>query len=232
MSDALLINCVSGSTVVALPHLIVSPGDTVVVDLTLVDSFCVEELGTDAFSAAIRYDKTLLVPIEGTPAGIIDGSDRVIGFDASMDALRKQTLGLRFLATLGTKDSIPLILEAFEWLNSPVAATLVDGSLRMRICREGGSRLFDSEGRVRLSQNRPNPFNTTTVIEFEIIEAGPTEVFVVNTLGQRVRTLFQAHAVPGTYLVSFDASALPSGNYFCILHTPTITVHRTMLLVK
>lgn len=231
-SDALIIACVEGSTVLALPHLIVSPGDTVDLGITLLESLCMEEFEAEAFTAAIRFNKTLLTPIEDTPAGSIDGADRVIDFSASADALEKRALGLRFLATLGNADSIPLIFETFQWLDVPAAVTLLDGSLRMRICQEGGKRLFDSEGQVRLAQNRPNPFNANTIIEFEVIESGSTEVYVLNTLGRRVRTLFHANAAAGTYLLSFDASELPSGNYVCVLQTPTVTVHRTMLLVK
>ncbi|MFA6233097.1 MAG: T9SS type A sorting domain-containing protein, partial [Bacteroidota bacterium] len=232
ISDLLPVVCVTGSTVIALPHLMVNPGDTVVLDLALVEDLCMEELGIHDFEAVIRYNKTLLVPIDATPIGRIDGNDRVIEFNSSLDALRKQSSDLRFLATLGARDSIPLILEDFQWLDAQVAVTLINGSLRMRICREGGDRLFDSENQVRLKQNWPNPFNATTVIEFETIEAGPTQVYVLNTLGQRVRTLFKSHEEAGRFLVSFDASELPSGNYTCVLQTPTVILHRVMLLIK
>jgi hypothetical protein len=232
VSDVFPVGCIMASTIVALPHLIVNPGDTVILDLSLLENLCVEELGLQNFSAIIRYNKTLLVPIGATPFGRIDGGDRLIDFSSSLDALRKQSLDLRFLATLGNNDSIPLILDEFRWLNGRAEVTLIDGSLRMRICREGGDRLFDSERQAALRQNRPNPFNTTTIIEFETIESGPTQVYVLNTLGQRVRSLFQSSVGAGTYVLSFDASGLPSGNYICVLQTPTITLHRVMLLVK
>jgi hypothetical protein len=232
MSDALLTGCVTGTSVVALPHLVAAPGDTVDIALAVQQSTCLDELGATNFATAIRFNKTLLVPIETTPVGIIEGHDRIVDITSSLDALRKQSLPLRFLVTLGDRDSIPLVLEQFAWLDAPVAVTRFDGSLRLIICREGGDRLFDSEGQARLLQNRPNPFNAMTVIEFETIEAGPTEVYVLNILGRRVRTLHHGHLDPGRYSVFFDASDLPSGQYICVLRTSRLALQRAMSLIK
>lgn len=232
ISDTLFVGCAQGSSVVALPHLLVNPGETIVIDPTLQDNTCLEELATRDFIATIRFDKTLLVPLDDTPCGSIDGHDRVIEFTGSLQDLRTSALNLRFLVTLGDRDSIPLILEKFEWLDKPVTVTRIDGSLRLRICREGGDRLFDAEGQVRLAQNRPNPFNSVTIIDYEVIESAMTELFVMNSLGQRVRTLVQDHRTAGRYAVSFDAAELPSGSYILVLRTPTSVLHRAMSLVK
>ncbi len=232
MSEAFITGCVAGTSVIALPHLVATPGDTVDITLAIQQSTCLDELGATDFAAAIRFNKTLLVPIEATPFGTIEGHDRIVDITSSLDVLHKQSLPLRFLVTLGDRDSIPLVLEQFTWLDAPVAVTRIDGSLRIIICREGGDRLFDSEGQARLLQNRPNPFNAMTVIEFETIESGMTELFVMNMLGQRVRTLHHGPLDPGRHTVSFDASDLPSGHYVCVLRTPRLALQRAMSLIK
>lgn len=231
-SDILPVDCAFGRSVVALPHLFVSPGDTVHIDPSMIEQLCLEEIGAREFSAALRFNKTMLVPLDGTPPGIIDGTDRVITVAGTMQALLGRTLELRFLAMLGNRDSIPLILDAFEWIDVPVSAERVNGSLRLRICREGGDRLFDAEGQLQLRQNRPNPFNTMTVIEYELIERGETELYILNILGRRVRTLYAGPGEPGAHQLAFDAGDLPTGQYILVLRTPTAVLHRVMSLLK
>lgn len=70
-----------------------------------------------------------------------------------------------------------------------------------------------------LHQNYPNPFNPSTKIKYSIsgLETnGNTSVQlrVYNVLGREVRTLVNNHQQkPGDYIVTFDASSLPSGTY-------------------
>jgi hypothetical protein len=104
--------------------------------------------------------------------------------------------------------------------------------VRLLVCTEGGDRLFDATGSLRLQQNRPNPFNAATVITFETIEAGYTELVVADMLGRRVQVLQQGDLFPGVYSLLFDAAALPTGQYFCILRTPSQLRTIRMQLIK
>jgi len=84
-----------------------------------------------------------------------------------------------------------------------------------------------------LGQNYPNPFNPTTTIWFSVAKTEHATVGVYNTLGQFVRELFAGAAEAGKYYsVSFDASALPSGEYFYRLVTPTRNEAKRMVLIK
>ncbi|MDX9759101.1 MAG: LamG-like jellyroll fold domain-containing protein [Bacteroidota bacterium] len=231
-SEVLPIVCAQGHSIVALPHVSAAPGDTVRIRPALTAQHCLDDIGASSFIAALRYHASLLVPIARTPDGVLDGDERVIPFNGTMALLREGGPELLFLATLGVRDSIPLTLEQFEWVDVPVTTERVDGSLRLIICREGGDRLFDAVGSLRLLQNRPNPFNTMTVIAYELIEHGYTELSVLNILGRRVRTLFAGTAEPGTHQLRFDAGSLPSGQYILVLSTPTAVRHRVMSLVK
>jgi hypothetical protein len=232
MSEEVASTCLQGRSIVALPDLLVAPGDTVTLDPYLMEAICIEEAGARQFTARLRFDQSLLVPLEGTPKGWLSGQDRIIDLRGSVTDLQKREMRLRFMVTLGATDHTPLWLDMFEWVDAPVTAERVHGSLRLIICREGGARLFRSEGQVRLSQNRPNPFNSVTVIEYEVIEAAHTELFVLNALGQRVRLLFEGYHEKGTYQQRFDATDLPSGPYYLVLRTPTVVLHRIMSLVK
>ena len=83
-----------------------------------------------------------------------------------------------------------------------------------------------------LSQNYPNPFNPVTHIRFDLANAGPVTLDVFNLLGQKVAELVNSPLSAGTYNVSFDASALPTGLYVYQLAADGQTVQKKMMLLK
>lgn len=84
-----------------------------------------------------------------------------------------------------------------------------------------------------LSQNFPNPFNPSTVIKFTVAETNTAVLKIFNSLGEEVRTLFNAAAEPGkNYEVKFDASDLSSGIYFYVLRSGNMVQTKKMMLIK
>ncbi len=85
----------------------------------------------------------------------------------------------------------------------------------------------------KLEQNYPNPFNPTTNIRFQLDKSSPVTLKVYSVIGQEVASLFQGAKEPGTYEISFDASALASGVYFYRLSTASgVSQARKMMLLK
>jgi hypothetical protein len=65
-----------------------------------------------------------------------------------------------------------------------------------------------------LSQNMPNPFNSTTIIPFYVPVDCQVNLAVYNTLGQKIMDIYNEYVSAGKYEVSFDAGTLPAGNYY------------------
>jgi hypothetical protein len=84
----------------------------------------------------------------------------------------------------------------------------------------------------RLNQNYPNPFNPSTTISYTIPKEGLVNLKIYNILGQEVKTLLSEHQAPGTYKISFDASALPSGVYFYGIQVGEFSQVKKMMLIK
>ncbi len=76
-------------------------------------------------------------------------------------------------------------------------------------------------------QNAPNPFSATTRITYYLPTVERLKLVVYNALGQRVAVLQDGAQDAGWHEVTFDASRLPSGIYFCRLegfHQKTIAL--------
>lgn len=84
----------------------------------------------------------------------------------------------------------------------------------------------------RLYQNYPNPFNPSTVISYELRDAGQISLEVYDMKGSRVRTLFRGRKEAGMHKTRFDAGDLPSGVYFYLLITPNQRIGKKMTLIK
>lgn len=85
---------------------------------------------------------------------------------------------------------------------------------------------------VTLHQNYPNPFNPITQIAFEIPERTTVRLEVFNIQGQRIATLLNGEAQPGSYAIPFDGSQLASGVYLYRLSVGQTILTRKMTLVK
>jgi hypothetical protein len=87
-------------------------------------------------------------------------------------------------------------------------------------------------GEVLLEQNYPNPFNPSTVVGYQIPVRGHMTLKVYDAAGRVVTVLANGERGAGRYTVTWDASDLPSGVYFCRLTMEGFTQTRKMLLIR
>ena len=96
------------------------------------------------------------------------------------------------------------------------------------VVEEGGK-----PGLFSLRQNYPNPFNPSTEIRFSVEKSARTTLAVYDLLGRKVATLYDGVAQVGKeYKVTFDASRLVSGVYFCTLVSGTKTDSKKLMLLR
>ena len=80
--------------------------------------------------------------------------------------------------------------------------------------------------------NYPNPFNPTTIIQYQIIEGGFVSVRVFDNLGREVTVLVNKEQPSGRYSVTFDASKLSSGVYFYTINAKDFNKVKKMILLR
>jgi hypothetical protein len=88
-----------------------------------------------------------------------------------------------------------------------------------------------------LYQNYPNPFNPNTIIKYSIPsnvkgDMSNVKLVIYDIIGKEIATLVNEKQSPGTYVVTFDASGLPSGIYLYTITTGDFKESKKMLLIK
>lgn len=85
---------------------------------------------------------------------------------------------------------------------------------------------------LKLAQNYPNPFTTSTSIAFTLPGPGRVVLEVYDLLGRKVDTIIDRETHGGRHEVFFDSGQLASGLYVYRLHFGSQTLTRRMLIVR
>jgi len=111
------------------------------------------------------------------------------------------------------------------------------GSIGLAVFKEGGVSI-NEETDIKiptistLFQNYPNPFNNSTVISYQLANAGLVKLSVYNAKGEIVQNLVNTSQIAGTHNIQFNANGLNSGVYFYRLESVEKSLVGKMLLVK
>ena len=83
-----------------------------------------------------------------------------------------------------------------------------------------------------LFQNFPNPFNSTTIIRYQIASESEVSIKIYNILGAEVLSLVNERKEAGIYETEFKSDNLPSGTYIYRIITDGFTDTKKMTLLK
>jgi len=90
---------------------------------------------------------------------------------------------------------------------------------------------------ITLSQNFPNPFNSSTRIRFQLFKNQNVDLSVYSISGQKIRQLFIGDLTRGSYEFTWDGKnshggAVSSGIYFYVLKGESNKLTRKMYLIR
>jgi ligand-binding sensor domain-containing protein len=83
-----------------------------------------------------------------------------------------------------------------------------------------------------LTQKRPNSFNSTTALRFDVPKASNVRLGVYDMCGREVRTLVNEMKLPGSYEVVFSAKYLANGAYLFLLQAGNNVIAQKCLLSR
>ena len=96
----------------------------------------------------------------------------------------------------------------------------------------GVARLASVSEGLELSDNYPNPFNTTTNFSFTSASPAHTELYVTNVTGQRVASIYNGNEGAGEHDFTFDGSKLANGVYYLNLESDLGIVRQAMTILR
>jgi hypothetical protein len=85
---------------------------------------------------------------------------------------------------------------------------------------------------IALDAAYPNPFNPSTLLNFQIERGGHVSMKAFDVLGRQVAVLIDGVRTAGEHSVTFEAGPLPSGRYIVRLEAPGGHAVRTVTLLK
>ncbi len=97
----------------------------------------------------------------------------------------------------------------------------------------GDHRVQHSDVHLSISNNYPNPFNSSTFFEFTTSRTDQVTITLFDGIGQSLYTLFDGLAIrEKTHRIEFEASHLSSGIYFLRVNLRDQTMTRKVILSK
>jgi hypothetical protein len=131
-------------------------------------------------------------------------------------------------------------LPTIESLNNPDLNTMYVDWVRSWELAPGSSVEQSSTSNLpdqsSLIQNYPNPFNPETQIEYQLTQAGPVQLAILNARGEQIRTLVQERKEAGQYRTEWDGqdsygTPVASGIYVSqLIAGKTVAVHKMVLI--
>jgi len=223
-------------TLVKIPHTEAWIGNKIQIPVILQASRYLSSSNIKNFEARIRYNSSVLQPIEPTPECIPTGiDDCVITVKGELTDTLGVLANLNFVVRLGTVEYTPLVIESFEWIGSDrVEIMKIDGSLDiLGICKEGDtSRFVKRSIKAGLQSVAPNPASNNILLNYSIREKGATRIVLMNNLGIEVAVLYQGEALPGMYSEFIDLTDYSSGLYFINMITETQNFNLKVIVDK
>lgn len=88
-----------------------------------------------------------------------------------------------------------------------------------------------------LNQNYPNPFSTSTTIEFDVDQSKQVSIIIYDMSGNQVKALVDQNYTKGTYSLSWDGSndsggKVSSGMYFYVLRADNKQESKKMIYIE
>ncbi len=87
-------------------------------------------------------------------------------------------------------------------------------------------------GEFSLGQNFPNPFNPSTLVEFNLPGSGEVSLSLYDVTGKKVIEAANSYFEAGRHSIRIDASSLPSGVYMYRLVSGQFSATKKMILQK
>jgi Secretion system C-terminal sorting domain/Peptidase family M1 domain len=118
------------------------------------------------------------------------------------------------------------IVQFFE----PVSQLLVDPEFK--VLNTNNSPVYSIPKTTELIRLYPNPFNNELNIFYRVDKFQNIKIELWDVLGKKILTLQNKKKPIGTHRLSYQATGIASGTYFCVLKSDSNIDKRKVILIK
>ncbi|MBS1538645.1 MAG: choice-of-anchor D domain-containing protein [Bacteroidetes bacterium] len=180
------------------------------------------------YSFDVKFNKTVLLPVEPTPTGTVAGNDRIIHISGRQEGNDTLTQ-LHLMTAIGTAETAVITVENFEWIACTTTAAGIAGEVHITVCKEGSPRLYNPDGETATLAILPNTVRgDDTQVKFSTPEIGRINIAIINVLGTAV-PLFSGEMTAGDYTLPLSVN-LPAGVYFVRMTTPSQVIIKRIVI--
>jgi hypothetical protein len=222
------------SSYIVIPNVAANSGEFVNIPIILESSNRLLQSGAHTFEAKIRFNKSLLEPLEPMQFEEV-GNNYIL----TVRGEAKDTVGIlammRFRSRLGNDSITPLVFESFRWIETTkIKITTQNGEFVLNdLCKAGGTTRLVKKGiTLSLAPITPNPAKHTTKISFVLNERTTMRLTVVDLMGREVAPVQNQEVNSGSYEINLDVSLIADGKYFVVLRTDNDVVFQPLQIVK
>ena len=90
--------------------------------------------------------------------------------------------------------------------------------------------LVEEGDSYQLSQNKPNPANGETTIDFSLAQNSFVTIDLYNSLGVKIKNIASDNYVAGSHSLTFTVDKLPQGIYFYIMNANGFVESKSMIV--
>lgn len=209
-------------------------GDKVEIPITVSDIINPDNIDITNIDFKLKFNSTILAPESRVNYSDVDGIG-TLEFNNIQVNLRDDNTIINIPFDIGLGNSEETELQIFDlFVNGEnISAQSQNGKFTsLGICYEGGTRLFNPNGKKGgIKSITPNPSNSENIIiEVELIENGLTKIGVFNSTGY-LKQEFELYD-RGTNLIILDPNSYESGVYYIHFTSPTISDIKKLIIVK
>lgn len=231
---SLLFKFRDNNSYIVIPNVAANSGDFLDVPIILESSKNLFQSHAKTFEAKIRFNKSLLEPINPLQ---LDEDDKDYVLTVRGEA--KDTAGIlatmRFRARLGSDSITPLAFESFRWMETTRLKTATQNGefILNDLCKAGGTtRLVKTGTKLSLAAIRPNPVKTVTTISFVLNERTNVRLTLVDMMGKEMAVIKNEELGSGNYQADLDVNFISNGKYFVVLRTENDVLFQPLQISK
>ncbi|MCX6153488.1 MAG: SBBP repeat-containing protein [Candidatus Kapabacteria bacterium] len=183
----------------------------------------------------LSFNKTLLAPINNSPAGIVSDSQRTITFVSDLNPLSPNLFkNYDFIAALGNDTSTVLSISNAKALgDSNLRVTIINGNFKLKgLCSQGGLRLLEIENSAKLMITKPNPGKDEIEIEYFIREDGISKLSLLDLAGKEIKIIYNKSMKIGAGTEKININDISNGTYFLFLQTQSTVYTKKIEIIK